>query len=652
MQNSSANAEARTHRLGAGLGKYACGYCRQRLEKALDRRLLKDTASVQKLGTQSSSSSFIRDYAQGEPAQSAGQSPDPVQATSTATPPERVRHLSPDGASIPSRFCKSFATSEREGENAQQVCAIQVLPKSLVLFWFMQKVQLSSFRLDVNLLEADRYDTTQTISLADEVGAIAAELQSTQGISTSIKLQSSYGATTAPPPAALQSLAPFLSGVNMYTVSQSLVTYSTFPYAASCSAFTAADMATLRQSSTDLQSLCVSDQMSSTEPTTDPIGHGLVEVAQLSRLTLLHLTLTAIHQPIDFQPLSQLSFVEDLALSVPQADATSCPGVLASSSETLRSVSLAAQSWSLDTYSALQHIQQLQMLMLREWVFGPAQATRLAGITAGKFHMDLHHVRELPANTLLALSIASPMVRLHELTLWGADDDSCQQLQALPFLHTLTIIHSPTLTGATLNVHPNVTKLRLISCPRISATGLQHMLSTALPRLLTHLSILWASNEDRSLQLWMGRGLLHSLVHGSNLVYVDLRGASGLSRLGLFRLKAAIRHEQDQGKLEPAVKFYLSDQFLVAQHMVVQTVELLHVPPLYAYPSPRGPETLVCKHRRHTWYMIAAAAQLTCVCSLICSTRLQKLHSDLVVAMFWPMTAAIGFGALRQTQIL
>ena len=424
------------------------------------------------------------------------------------------------------------------------------------------------------------------------------------------------------------------------------------PYAASRSAFTAADMATLQQSSTNLRSLCVSDRMPSGEPATVAIGYGLAHIAQLSSLTRLHLTLGSIDQPIDFQPLSQLSFVEDLALSISPANTSSCAGVLASSRETLRCVSLAARSWSLDTYSALQHIPQLQKLMLREWVFAAAQATRLAGITAGKFHMELHHVRELPANTLLALSTASPMVQLHELTLWDVDDDSCQQLQALPFLHTLTIIHSLLLTEATLNVHANVTKLTLINCPRISATGLQHMLSTALPGL-THLSILWASNQNRSLQLWMDRDMLHSLMHGNNLVFVDLRGVSGLTRLGLIIFKAAVLHEQDQGRLEPAVKFYLPEDLYVAQRMVVQTIKLLHVPPLYAYSSPIGPETMVCKHYRHTWYMIAAAAQLTCVCTLIRSTRLQKLDSFVVGAViFWPLTVAIAVGASRTLQLL
>ena len=93
----------------------------------------------------------------------------------------------------------------------------------------------------------------------------------------------------------------------------------------------------------------------------------MADIAQLTSLTKLHLTLDNFSLMVDFQPLSQLSSLQDLALCCARGTA-SCAGVLDSSRETLCHVSLASISWSVETYQALQHIPNLDTLILKLFV--------------------------------------------------------------------------------------------------------------------------------------------------------------------------------------------------------------------------------------------------------------------------------------------
>ena len=79
-------------------------------------------------------------------------------------------------------------------------------------------------------------------------------------------------------------------------------------------------------------------------------------IGSLKRLTKLHLAVFA--SDVNFEPLAQLGFLQDLALRTwgPQA---SCEGVLSSSKEALSSLRLDAVSWNAATYSCISQLPNL-----------------------------------------------------------------------------------------------------------------------------------------------------------------------------------------------------------------------------------------------------------------------------------------------------
>ena len=204
------------------------------------------------------------------------------------------------------------------------------------------------------------------------------------------------------------------------------------------------------------------------------MSQAVSDIALLTSLTTLRLQFDNSSQLAGFQPLSQLSSLMDLTLQC-ACDLASCAGVLESSRHTLCRVHLASNSWSLDTYSALQQIQHLDLLVLRLYVPSAPQIDALAGITPRNYQLRLHHLRSLPDQPLLNLSAAVPIV--HNLCLYNIDDAICQQLGTLPSLQTLFIHDSPHLTGtsACFNPQPKLTNLRFFNCPEISGVGVEGM---------------------------------------------------------------------------------------------------------------------------------------------------------------------------------
>lgn len=356
-------------------------------------------------------------------------------------------------------------------------------------------------------------------------------------------------------------------------------------------------MAALQHCNASFTALCVSDRRSSLVLASDAIAGNMAHIAQLTNLTKLHLGLCDLQQAADFQQLTQLTKLQDLGLQSYRASA-SCEAILFSNRHCLRKVNLAARSWTVATYRALQQLPCLQALVIRLRSFSVTQARTLAGIRANHFTLDVRDVRRIQDDALLAVSTVAPMVQIQELMLWDMDSVSCRDLRALPFLKTLTVVNSPLLTGTCFCVHANVTELNFVNCPRVSENGLRHMLSAAFPKLKS-------LNFQRSSNQFGNHGdfdaaALQVLSCGVNLEVIDLRGLTGLTHQGVDKLKRAIEEEQNEGRAEPLVTLHLpvgSTQIGQGQPFGV-VYDSLYIPP-FCVVGEQGSALIVCKRDSH-----------------------------------------------------
>ena len=220
-----------------------------------------------------------------------------------------------------------------------------------------QDALLTPFRLDVSLKFADDCHSSQADLWASQIVSLSTELQIRHGVDICIHLQSASGATTTLPASALQLLAPLLHSIDMYTVRHQQTADSQYTNAAVFSKFTPAHITALQYCNDSLLALCISDLHASGAQPMATMADQMAVIAQLSGLTKLHLS-TDGSQVVNFEPLSQLSSVQDLALQSVRRD-VSCAGILTSSRLTLRQIILTADCWSSDTYTALQQLDHL-----------------------------------------------------------------------------------------------------------------------------------------------------------------------------------------------------------------------------------------------------------------------------------------------------
>ena len=239
---------------------------------------------------------------------------------------------------------------------------------------------LPRFCLEVYILAGDESAFDQSEIWAQQIISISAELYIKHGVTVHVTLQSSAGSTASP--AILRTLAPLLHSVNLIPRqrrSNSLLS----------AAVTLAHTAALQHSSTLLDTLYISDSAAHSDPPALPTAGSIADVAQLSNLTKLHLSLlNAGEQDINFQSLSQLSLLQDLTLQSSRTVCCAC--VLHSSRQSLCHISLTATRWSRATYEALQEMPYLETLVIK---LGRSmcvvQARAIAKVTAKHFHLEL-----------------------------------------------------------------------------------------------------------------------------------------------------------------------------------------------------------------------------------------------------------------------
>ena len=382
-------------------------------------------------------------------------------------------------------------------------------------------------------------------------------------------------------------LAPFLAGIDIYSIPAQQTTTNAHAYKAATSEFSC--MADLMYCSAKLSTLCIAQSGWSPYRVADT----LVYIAQLQGLTKLHLTFSDSTQAPDFQPLSTLSKLENLALQC-ACHSAACSSVLDSCRSSLRHVILASDSWTWDTYSALQHILSLETVLLKLRALSAPEAHALVGVRAKSIHLDLHSDGNLLSESLFALSTARPAVQVHALTLRNADHFSCQHLGSLPFLESLTFINSPGLTGSLLSAQPKLNELRLINCSGINAAGLQYMLSVALPALKV-LAFQAGNSPGVGSQLRLDVAALEMLSYGGNLTSIDLRGIDGLTKDSMQAVKLALGKAQEDGRVQPSVTVHLPLRKLEKCQLFGRVHSSLFAQPFHASLSKQGSRRLICK---------------------------------------------------------
>ena len=236
----------------------------------------------------------------------------------------------------------------------------------------LQEQALSDCILKVKLVIANDADSRRHLSQhARAITFASAALQAFHGVKVQITLCSSRDATVAPAPDVLQLLEPFITQVDYYDVLKDLTSGDRADFDTINAAFTPSHIAALQQCSTNLQTLSISDRTQA-EDQLATLVPSMSAIANFTSLTRLHLTLTLSATAADFQPLAQLSLLEDLALQCPvDVNSASCSGVLSSSRATLRAVVLTAGSWDAKTYRSLQGSTQLDEVCIRIWQLQP-----------------------------------------------------------------------------------------------------------------------------------------------------------------------------------------------------------------------------------------------------------------------------------------
>lgn len=311
----------------------------------------------------------------------------------------------------------------------------------------------------------------------------------------------------------------------------------------------------------------------------------MVVLPSLTHLTKLHLAFVDKlgYRPVNFEPLAQLSLLEDLAVQCIQCAGpcyltvfgpVCCKGVLESNAQSLRSVILSG-FWSAAAYSSLQSVLHLDTLSIHTTGLDIHQANAFAGIQADSFRLTLH--RQLWPDVVTALERSQPQV--HKLTKWGSCQKQPLSLPALRSLQSLTLVaympynilyngayrymceedmaaHLP-FTGEALPALPGLTQLILIDCPGITSNGLEHAMGTALPALIA-LSI-QATTKKVGLVLFVRR-IWSVLYLGQNLCFIDLSGVSGPLARGVRWYELELQSRQCRSEAPPKVVLLLPSE--------------------------------------------------------------------------------------------
>lgn len=292
----------------------------------------------------------------------------------------------------------------------------------------LQERQLKICNIEVQLQVQSSVIPLYSQQVAKQIASMSRQLFASQGIQISIALSTRkpgtfLGDALAPPPAVLQHLASFLLHINFciiprcYVASDRHVMYTYIP------GFGSKHVDAI-SSCTALQSLCISDLTRSGVSVRDSLTTCMPRIGGLSSLTRLHIS-AAGSLNVDFQPLSQLKQLADLALQCGTLSA-SCAEVLGSNRQTLQRVALIALSWDVAIFASLwspgppinmfvKVAILLEARALAMMTSTSVQLTLTSKLTAPHFSLD---------RTLTQLTEA-PLAGISQLILCRINDDNC-----------------------------------------------------------------------------------------------------------------------------------------------------------------------------------------------------------------------------------
>ena len=383
---------------------------------------------------------------------------------------------------------------------------------------------------------------------ATQIASLVKQMHDRQAVGITITFCSSRGATLAPPSQMLQLLAPCISQIDYYSVRREQVVEGCHVYQTYSSVFTPEHITALQESSTQLQTLHISDHDGSLFSNSS-LAPSMADIARFVSLTSLHLTLTAIGTEVDFQPLAHLSLLTNLALQFPvliSGTTRSCNGVLSSSKQSLHHVILTAAAWDVDTYLSLQACSQLKSVCIRVWQVSTADAEQLGCVQADGIQLTLLTPYRLQADTLQALTASVPRIR--ELTCEDIPYPLGSYLQRLPSLESLHLFLAEEVLNEGLQPQLSIKNLYLHGFEEILCCKKVHNLMKAFPNL----SCIWIDKvhgkEFQSLEI---------LAAGAHLTSISLVSFDGITDEHISRMHWAFHRQQALGKAEPLVKVYL-----------------------------------------------------------------------------------------------
>jgi Leucine-rich repeat (LRR) protein len=447
--------------------------------------------------------------------------------------------------------------------------------------------KLANCDLQLTLITKESISSAQVLQVCKDVKSIAASSNSlqAQGVSVRIRLRAVLGYELAV--LISKELGPFLHSVDYHQVldlAAELTKASGF-FSNPASFFSSAAFKNLSASSSPLQSLCLSDHSLPQCEACQGIAleNSISAIAELQHLTRLHLSIKA---RTDFEPLAQLSGLQDLALQSDSRSASAC-GVLTNNRQTLERVILTSRGWDTATLSALGTLPKLRTVTIKLLSLSVEDAVALSHLLQpDSIQIMLRKCSRMALEAFTILS--SSQANITHLMLWEMENAYLCKLQSMQSLTGLTIVRpSSHFSGEALALQPNLDTLRLVSCFALTDDGLRSLLAAAplVKMLLIQQELSMTCPAELNDSDALTKHGLVSVAQASNLVYLDLQGVK-ITRGGEKLLESTICAQQKAGKMQPAVAMVLP-KFSKRYGDNVFTPECLHYPAFAPIPDGR-----------------------------------------------------------------
>lgn len=444
----------------------------------------------------------------------------------------------------------------------------------------LQGDKLSSCDLEVTLTTQRGYDVQPShfVQVCKDVRTIAAAAHILQKRDVTVRIRLQAVLAAALTPLLVNLLGPFLLSIDSHQVldlSAELLQVSDFTTKAAAS-FSQAALTHLGNSSSPIQSLSLSDhsipQLQACKGL--PLGHSISAIASLQHLTKLHLS---IEGRTDFNPLTQLTSLEDLALQALSRHASACQ-VLHSNRHSLQRVILSSRGWDSATFEALHSLPNLDSVTIKVVFLTDVDAATLSSLLRpSSLQIMLRSCSRMHPHVFHTLT--SGIASLTHLELWELDQACFAQLQSLQSLCGLTLVRpSLGVTGQGFNCQPRLDTLRLISFFGMNDHGFQELVAgaPALKILMIQQEMHHACPAELNESDTVTKHGLVSLVEAAELMYVDLQGVK-LTKGGQKLLEGSICAQQKAGKMRSAIALVLP-KFARRYGESVFSCECLHYP--------------------------------------------------------------------------